>query len=323
MEGGVVVGIDIGQETLVVVAGETGKPRSFANGPAGHARLVRWVQQQPGGLVVLEATGGYHLGIWEALEEAGIAVAVCHPNRVRSWMQGQGQRAKTDQIDARLLARYGQQQRPAPTPLPPPIHRTIAAVLDRRGQLVKQRTAEKNRSKQTRVPEVQASIAAHIQLLNGMIRELERQLRPLVRSDAALAQLVKRLVTVPGIAHLTATRVGVELPELGQVSNKRLAALVGVAPLDRQSGKHRGRARIGGGRASLRHGLYEPILTTIRCDPTFHAHYGQLTDRGKSPKEARIACMRKLLGIVNVMVRDELIWQQTNVGQGVFLPRSA
>jgi len=319
----VVIGIDIGQESLVAALGETGTPRTFANGPDGHARLVRWVRARHGGLVVVEATGWYHLGIWEALEEAGIAVAVCHPNRVRAWMQGQGQRAKTDQIDARLLARYGRQERPAPTPLPPLIQRTIAALLDRRGQVVKQRTAEKNRLKQTRVAAVQASITAHIQLLNGMIRDLERQLRQLVRSDPDLAQLVKRLVTVPGIAHLTATRLAVELPELGKVSNKRLAALVGVAPLDRQSGKHRGRAHIGGGRASLRHGLYEPILTTIRCDPTFHAHYQQLTDRGKSPKEAHIACMRKLLGIVNVMVRDELTWQQTNVGQGVFLPTAA
>ena len=318
-----VVGIDIGQASLVAAMGEMGTLRTFANGPAGHARLVRWVHHQAGALVVLEATGGYHLGIWEALEAAGIAVAVCHPTRVRFWMKGQGQRAKTDQVDARMLARYGRQERPAPTPIPSETRRTIAALLDRRGQLVKQRTAEKNRHRQTLVPAVQMGIAAHVAVLSGMIRDVERQVRHLVRSEPELAVLVARLRTVPGIAELTATRLAIELPELGTVSRKRLAALIGVAPVDRQSGKHRARASIGGGRASLRHGLYEPVLTTIRCDPTFHAHYVQLTNRGKSTKQARIACMRRLLGILNVMVRDELTWSETKVGKGGFLPHVA
>lgn len=314
----IVIGIDVGAHTLVASLGNQQNPRSFSATAQGRTALVQWVQHHQGSLVVLEATGGYHVALWEALDGAGIAVAVCHPNRVRDWMKGQGQRAKTDGIDARLLARYGQQEQPTPTPLPSLTRRTIAALVDRRGQLVKLRTAERNRCKQAMEP-LKPAIVEHIAMLNTMIRAIERACQTQLQTDPELAALVARLRTVPGIALLTAVRLAVELPELGQVSSKRLAALVGVAPFDRQSGTSRARSHIAGGRSGLRHGLYQPVVTTIRCDPTFHAHYEQLTNRGKSTNEARIACMRRLLGILNLMVREELTWQETNVGQGVFL----
>jgi transposase len=184
MESPRIVGLDIGKSTLVAALDDGGQPRSFANAPTGHAQLVHWVHRQQAALVVLEATGGYHLGIWEALAGAGIPVAVGHPTRLRYWMQGQGQRAKTDQLDARLLARYGQQQHPAPTPLPSQTVRTIAAVLDRRGQLVKERTREKNRLQQA-APVVAESIRTHLAWLRTAIRDLERQLGRLLAPIAS------------------------------------------------------------------------------------------------------------------------------------------
>ena len=318
----IVIGIDVGAHTLVASLGNPQQARSFAATAQGRTALVHWVQHHQGSLVVLEATGGYHLALWETLDAAGIAVAVCHPNRVRDWMKGHGQRAKTDRIDAQLLARYGQQEQPTPMPLPSLTQRTIAALLDRRGQLVKLRTAERNRRTQAMDP-LKPAIAEHIALLSAMIRAVERECRTLLQTDPELAALVARLCTVPGIALVTAVRLAVDLPELGQVSSKQLAALVGVAPFDRQSGAYRARSHIAGGRAGLRHGLYQPVVTTIRCDPTFQAHFDQLTKRGKSTNAARIACMRRLLGILNVMVRDELTWQETNVGQGMFLRGAA
>ena len=317
----IVLGLDIGKTELVAALSSGGATQTVANAPAGHARLVRWAQTQQARLVVLEATGRYHWGIWDALTAAGIAVAVSNPRQVHHWIKSQGQRAKTDRLDAQLLARYGAQCQPKPSTPPSETQRTIAALVDRRQQLVKDQTRLGH--------QLDGADAAVVEDIRGQLAEVTARLDVIdgriaaqTTADAPTQARVTQLRTAPGIAQTTASRLAVELPELGQLTGKQIAALVGVAPFAQQSGRWRGQRRIGGGRASLRHALWMPTITAIRCDPTLHAFYERLRARGKSVKQARIACMRRFLGILNAMVRDNLTWPQTKVGQGVFVPKS-
>jgi transposase len=313
-----ILGVDVGAHTLEAAGPERRPHQTFANTRAGWSQLHAWVQHQHGELVVLEATGRYHLGLWETLANAGIAVAVCNPRRVRDWVKSQGQRAKTDRLDAQALARYGIANHPAPTPLPSETARTIAALVQRRHQLVTDQTRLTNRLK-TAHPAVVDDMQGQLAEVQDRITTLNERIDHLVATEPDLQERAARLRSVPGIAALTATRLLVELPELGQLSNQQIAALVGVAPLDRQSGTYRARACIGGGRAALRHALYQPIVTAIRCDPTLGAHYKQLRERGKTVKQARMACLRRWLGILNAMMRDGLTWQETDIAKGTFL----
>jgi len=322
METPTVIGLDIGKHELVAALSSGGAVQTVANAPAGHARLVRWAQAQQGSLVVLEATGRYHLRIWAALAAAGIAVAVSNPRQVHHWIQSQGQRAKTDRLDAQLLARYGLQCHPKPSTPPTESQRRIAALIDRRQQLVKDQTRLGHQLNEAD-PIVADDIGGQLAEVNARLAGIDARIAAQTTADAPTQARVEQLVTAPGIARTTAARLAVELPELGELSGKQIAALVGVAPFDQQSGRWRGQSRIGGGRASLRHALYMPTVTAIRCDPTLHAFYERLRARGKSVNQARIACLRRLLTILNAMVRDGLTWQQTKIGQGVFLPKSA
>lgn len=318
----IVVGIDVGKATLVAALSSNPQPRTFANTACGWQRLITWVTEQAGSLVIMEATGRYHLGIWEALEGAGIGVAVCNPQQLHYWIKSQGQRAKTDGLDAVQLARYGLARQPDPTPLPSTVQRTIAALIDRRQQLIKDATRLQHQLELADAAVIE-ELADQLADVRRRIRVIAAKLKTATAADAETAQRVQQLATAPGVAHLTATRLATELPELGQLNGKQIAALVGVAPLDRQSGRSCGPARIGGGRAALRHALYQPIVTTIRCDPTFNAFYRRLRAKGKSVKQARIACLRRFLGVLNAMVRHGLTWAETNVAQGVFLRQSA
>jgi transposase len=315
-----VLGIDVGKQHLDGVLLPGGEHRQLPNTPAGWEAMRQWGGDQQIELAVVEATGGYEQGVARVLQAAGIGVHVGNPWQLRRWVQGQGQRAKNDRIDAGLLASYGVQQQPKPSRIAPDHERTVAMVRRRRSQLVDQRRSEKTRLKQVAEPLVEASLRVNIASLSTQINALERELRKLIKADAALQVRVRQLKTAPGIGFLTAVQLAVELPELGQGAAKGIAGLVGVAPYPQDSGQFRGRRVITGGRARLRHGLYEATLTTVRCDPTFHAHYQQLLARGKTHKQAMIACLRRLLGILHVMVRDDLTWQQTRVGQGIYGP---
>jgi len=318
----IVAGIDVGKSTLVAALSTSTRSRSFPNAEAGWQRLITWVREQQGTLVIMEATGRYHLGIWEALEGAGIAVAVGNPQQLHYWIKSQGQRAKTDGLDAMQLARYGVARQPKPTPLPSKPKRTIAALVDRRQQLIKDQTRLGNQLELADAAVVD-DLADQLADVQRRIRAMEAKLETATAADAETDQRVRQLQTAPGVAHLTAARLVADLPELGQVSGKQIAALVGVAPFDRQSGRVNGPARIGGGRATLRHALYPPIVTTIRCDPTFAAFYARLRAKGKSVNQARIACLRRFLGVLNAMVRLGLTWAETKVGQRQFLPLAA
>jgi transposase len=318
----IVTGIDVGKDTLVAALSTSPRSRTFPNTAAGWQRRITWLPAPPGSQVVMEATGRYHLGIWEALEGVGIVVAVCNPQQVRYWSKRQGQRAKTDGLDAIHLARYGAARQPAPTPRPSRTQRTIAALVDRRQQLIKDQGRLSNQLELADEAVVE-DLADQLADVQRRIVAMAAKLAAVTAADAETDQRVRQLATAPGVAHLTATRLVTELPELGQLNGKQIAALVGVAPFDRQSGRSHGPAQIGGGRAALRHARYEPIMTTIRCDPTFAAFYRRLRAKGKSVKQARIACLRRFLGVLNAMVRDGLSWAETEVGQGRFLSPTA
>ena len=323
MTTGCMLGLDVGKTWLDVVAGSTGTPQRFANDAAGHQDLVQWAAAHQPQLVVLEASGGYERAIVTALDGAGLAVSVRNPTQIRRFAQSVGKRAKTDQLDAKLLAHYGERYQPEPTTLPGQPLRTIVALLARRRQVQQMATQERNRAGQTDDPFVTTLIAEHLAFLETQLQRLTKQLTRAIRQVPELQERMRRLKTAPGVSDLTATRLIAQLPELGQLGGNQIAALVGVAPIDRQSGRHRAPSAIGGGRALLRHALYLPTLTAIRVNPTLAAHYAQLRQRGKPHKVAVIACMRRWLGILNAMVRAGLDWQETKISLGERTPHSA
>jgi transposase len=283
---------------------------------------VARLQTAPPTLIVLEASGRYELGVVTALDLAGLTPVVANPVSTRRFAQSVGRRAKTDRLDALLLATYGERMRPTPRPIPEATARGLQELLARHRQLTKMLVEEQNRRHQASAL-LRPSLEAHIAWLAGERDAVDRLLASLVASDPDWQARVTVLDSVPGIGALTATILAAELPELGHVSAKALAALVGVAPYAVESGQQRGRRQISGGRRRVRHALYEAVTTTIRWDRSLGAHYAHLRSQGKGHKVAMVACMRRLLGILNAMIRDGLTWQQTQVGQGLWLARAA
>ncbi len=243
---------------------------------------------------------------------------VANPLATRRFAQSLGRRAKTDRIAAAMLAEYGARMRPTPRPLPDATARTVPELVARHRQLTKMLVEEKNRRHQAS-PLLRPGVEARIAWLERPRAEVDRLLQSAVAADPAWRARVAVLDSAPGIGFLTATLLAVGVPELGSCTAKEVAALVGVAPWAAESGQHRGQRRIAGGRSAVRHGLYEALTSTVRCDPTFGAHDARLNAAGKPHKLAMVACMRRLLGILTVMLRDGLTWQQPRVGQGHFL----
>jgi transposase len=312
------VGIDVAKAWLDVAARPSGVVWRVANTDAGWQQLVAELQRERLVLIVLEASGGYETGVVVALDAAGLTPVVVNPVSTRRFAQSLGKRAKTDRIDAAMLAAYAERMRPTPRPLPEQTARTLQDLLARRRQLTKLLVEEKNHLQQAPAL-VRAQVTEVITLFTRQRDEIDAMLASTVASDPRWQARVDQLDTVPGFGVVTATLLAVELAELAWCTSKEVAALVGVAPHPKESGQVRGQRHISAGRGPVRHALYEAVTTTVRCDPTFQAHYRQLRARGKAHKQAMVACMRRLLGIVTAMVRDGLTWQQTKVGQGVFL----
>jgi transposase len=314
-----VVGIDVSAARLDCYRLDEDRHWQVANDATGWAALLAALRGAPPRLIVLEATGKREQGVVRALAAAGMPPLVANPLAVRRFRQSWGTRAKTDRQDAKLLALYGERTRLEPTPVASDALVELQELVARRTQLKKLQTQETNRGKT-----VGATVtASHDRLAAAVAAEL-------VRVDAQLAARVaampvwqaraERLMSVPGIGLITATRVIAGLSELGQVSRRTIAALVGVAPYANESGTTQGRRQIRGGRHPLRHGLFYATCTVVIREPTMRAHYQQLRARGKTHKQAIIACLRRLLGVLTVMERDELTWDQTRVGQGGYLP---
>lgn len=314
------LGIDVSKAWLDIAERPSGRTWRVANTEEGWQQLVTEVKSATGSvLVVLEATGGYEVGVVIALDAAGCTPVVANPISTRRFAQSLGKRGKSDKIDAAMLAEYAERMQPTPRPVPAETARTLQELLVRRRQLTKLHVQETNRSKGVSAL-IQPQMTQLLAMLKAQRNEIDKLLASTVASDPSWQAKVTQLKTVPGLGVYMATLVAVGLPELGDCTAKEVAALVGVAPHPKESGQVRGQRRISAGRAPIRHALFEAMLSTRRWDPTFEAHYDQLRARGKSYKQAMIACIRRLLGILTAMMRDNLTWEETKVGQGMFLP---
>ena len=302
------VGIDVAKATLDVALGSDGELVQVENSEAGIARLVEQLGEVAPTLVVLEATGGYESVVAGAIAGRGIPVAVVNPRQVRDFAKATGVLAKTDRIDARVLARFAEAVRPEPRPLPTAEAKELEEYLSRRRQLVDMLTMEKNRQSIATTERMKKSLKKHVEWLEEALRRANDDIDKAIRNSPAWREQEDLLRSMPGIGPVTARTMLAELPELGQLNRKKIAALVGVAPLNRDSGTLQGSRTCWGGRASVRQVLYMAALSAVRCNPVMRRTYAALRARGKKHKVALVACMRKLLTILTAMVRDQRRW---------------
>jgi transposase len=306
------VGIDVAKAHLDMALRPTGERWTVTNDDAGIAALVTRLQQLAPQLIVLEATGGYQRAVVAALAAAGLPVVVVNPRQARDFAKATGQLAKTDVLDARALAHFAEAVRPASRPLPDAQTEELRALLARRRQLIAMRTTEQNRLGSA-PRRLQADIQAHITWLNERLAALDDDLDTTLHASPVWREREELLRSVPGIGPVCARTLVLDLPELGTLSRRRLAALVGVAPLNRDSGTLRGSRTIWGGRAHVRATLYMSTLVAVRYNPVLKAFYERLRAVGKAAKVALTACMRKVLTILNAMVKHQKRWQPQEV----------
>lgn len=302
----VYVGIDVSKAQLDVAVLGTA-PAQFPNTPAGHDALLAWLKPQGPALIVVEPTGGYERAIVVALSEATLPVAVVNARQVRDFAKAVGTRAKTDTLDAFVLARYAQAVQPVAREVISAQQQQLAELLARRRQVVSMLVSEKNRLGLVGAA-VRADIQAHIAFLEDRQAGLDSALLDLVQADPSWHTKLELCQSVPGIGVTTALTLLADLPELGALTRQQVAALVGLAPFARDSGQRRGQRRTGGGRAAVRSALYIAAWTAVRWNPVLRATYAHLLDQGKPKQVALIACARKLLTILNAMLRDLKPW---------------
>ena len=306
----VFVGIDVSKERLDVAVWPTGEIWSVTQSADDIAALAGRIREIDPVSVVLEATGGMEMPIALELTASGMQVAIINPRHARNFAKATGKLAKTDAIDAAVLAQFAQAIRPEARPLPDAETRELKAVLVRRRQIVVMLNAEKNRLPKAHVPKVRASIRRTIAMLNKQLKTIDADLDRMIRSSPLWRAKDDLLQSVPGVGRVLALTIITELPELGRLNRKQIAALVGVAPLNRDSGTFRGTRRIWGGRAAVRTCLYMAALSAAHHNPEIRKCYQRLVAKGKPKKVALTACMRKLLVTLNVMARDHRSWGQ-------------
>jgi transposase len=305
------IGIDVSKATLEWACDSpAAASETVSNNDAGWAMLARRCAELQPTLVVLEATGRYEIGIATTLTLAGWPVAVVNPRQVRDFAKAAGLLAKTDALDAQVLARFGARMQPSPRPLPDDLQADLQALVTRRHQLVEMLTAERHRRATAR-PSVHASIEVHIRWLEARLRDAEGDITRHIQASPIWRVREQLLRSVPGIGPTTAARLIASLPELGRLNHRQIAKLVGVAPLNDDSGAHRGHRMIWGGRVRVRNGLYMATLAAVRRNPVLAAFYQRLLRAGKAPKLALIAAMHKLLTILNAMVKSGKAWDPT------------
>jgi transposase len=301
------VGVDVAKDWLDVAQRPEGAPWRVSNDERGIAALVeRLVQLRPA-LVVLEATGGMEMPVVGALVIVQLPTAVVNPRQVREFARATGRLAKTDAIDAQVLAQFGEAVRPELRPFPDAATQELSALLARRRQLVGMLTAEKNRLR-TAAKAVRADVQEHIRWLERRLSDLDGQLAQSIRSSPSWRELDNLLKSTPGVGPVLSVTLLAELPELGTLGRKEIAALVGVAPLNWDSGHLRGKRRVWGGRSRVRAALYMAALVAARRNPVIRAFYERLVEAGKPKKVALTACMHKLLTILNAMIRHRTTW---------------
>jgi len=307
----VYVGIDVAKATLDVAVHPTGARWTTTHTEREVAGLVPRLTALDPALVVLEATGGLEGPLAGALAAAGLPVVVVNPRQVRDFAKATGLLAKTDALDAAVLAHFAAAVRPTPRPLPDAATQTLAALVTRRRQLVEMLTAERNRLGSA-PRALRAEIQAHITWLQRRLGRLDDDLNEAIRTSPVWRAQDDLLQSVPGVGPVLSRTLLASLPELGRLNRKAIAALVGVAPLNRDSGTFRGRRMIWGGRAAVRAVLYMGTLVAVRHNPVLRAFYQRLRGVGKLPKVALTACMRKLLTILNAMMKHQHRWNPTH-----------
>ena len=302
------VGLDVAKYHLDGHVRPPGEAFAVAHDEAGLTQLVaRWQALRPL-LIVLEATGGYEATVAATLASADRPVAVVNPRQIRDFARATGMLAKTDVLDAQVIARFAEAIRPAVRPLPSEHAQRLGELVARRRQLVEMLGAETNRRRLTRDRGLQRRIDAHITGLQRALRDLETDLYDTIRSSPAWRETENLLRSVPGVGPITASTLIAELPELGHLDRRQIAALVGVAPFNRDSGTRRGRRMIRGGRRPVRRALYMAALTATRHNPVLLAFYQRLRTTGHPPKGALVAALRKLLTMLNAILRDRRPW---------------
>lgn len=305
----VFAGIDVSKARLDVAVRPTGDIWAVTNDEAGFATLVERLEAVGPKLVIVEATGGYQAPLVAALTVAGIPVAVVNPRQVRDFGRATGQLAKTDVLDAEVIARFGEALKPEPRGMPDAETQALQAVVMRRRQLVDMITAESNRLA-TALPVVRGDIEEHIKWLRRRLKDVDDDLYSAIKKSPLWRVKEQILRSAPGIGRVTTCALVAQVPELGQLTGKKISALIGVAPFNRDSGTLRGKRAIWGGRAPVRHALYMATLTAIRTSPTIRGFYDRLIAAGKPAKVAHVACMRKLLVRLNAMIRNGATWTE-------------
>ena len=300
------VGADISKEYLDVAVNELDKKWRFANNSYGISKAVAMLNGMSPVFVVFEATGGLELSFWAALTEAGIEAAPVNPRQIRDFAKAKGKLAKTDEIDAGVIAHFGKVMQPRCQPFPST--QEIKEIMSRRSQLVEMITAEKNRLKWARSRRIQEDIQLHIEWLERQQDDVDKNLKHAIDTDPAMREKSKLLQSTPGVGPTVSASLLTQVPELGTLNRHQIAALVGVAPLNRDSGKMRGKRTVWGGRSRVRNALYMATLVAAQHNPVIRAFYQRLRDEGKPAKVALTACMRKLLVILNAMLKNKTSW---------------
>ena len=302
------IGVDISKDHLDACRWPSGETCRVSNDATGHRRLIRWIGAEVA-RVAFEATGAYHAAFERALHRADVPCSKLNPARVRRFAQALGTNAKTDRIDARLLARMGAMIEPPLQEPKPAILAELHELQLARTALVRERTAAMNRAGRLTLALLKRQHATRLRQIERALDEVDAAIAARVASDAALARKAEIVCSIPGVSMVTAAAILAEMPELGALEAATAASLTGLAPFTRESGKWKGQAKIGGGRGDLRRALYMPALSAARFNPDLKAVYDRLRARGKPAKVALVAVMRKLVILANVLVRDDRIWQ--------------
>ena len=296
------VGVDVSKNNLDVAIWTSNEYKRFQNDPTGIQELIDWLKILQAELIVLEATGGLELPFVAELAFEKMPVAVVNPRRIREFARSIGQLAKTDKLDARVIAHFGAATHPEARKLPTNDEEKLTALITRRRQIIEMLTAEKNRLHSARFS-MKERIETHLLWLEGELRGLDNEITKFIHQSPIWKEKDKLLRSVPGVGPVTSATILAMLPELGTLNRKKIAALVGVAPVNKDSGRRQKKRRVYGGRANVRSVLYMAALSASKHNPRIKAFYDHLIQMGKEKKVALTACMRKLLVILNAIIR--------------------
>lgn len=302
------IGIDISKNFFDLYDVADGEQMHFGNSPGQIKLCIQWLKKRKLKLIVTESTGGYEIPLVTALQAHRLPVAVVNPRRIRDFAKAVGQLAKTDKIDARIIATYAATLQPPKQDTIDANARKLKALISRRHQLTNMRTAEQNRTEHALDKTIAKSIKTVIATIDREIERVEKQIKDHIDNQPHLKQKADQLKSIPGIGDTTSFMLVSELPELGTLSRRQIAALVGVAPINRDSGTFRGKRMTGGARKDVRAGLFMATLVAVQHNPVIHRYYQRLLENGKAKMTAIIAAMRKLLVIMNTMIKKNEYW---------------